>query len=810
MCGGRQVNTNRSLECSQHCLHALYALKFTSISYSRHLGKKTFSPIFNEEKLNGPTMLKKSYFHQPGNIAYSYETIPERIQKLAEEKPDKIAMVMYHSKDERYEITRKELYDRSVKFARCLLKLGIKKGDPVAYCVSNCINWMTYDVGILMAGGISVHLLLGAADISKALDKCTFIILDAKENWDDLLSVAKIHPGGKITSDTCPSLKIAIAVSSDSRPANVLQASELIAEINAKDDGSFLEFPVLDPEDTAFICLTSGTTGTPKKIHHSHFNVLNCTATHDEDVNITCDDVIYNSRPMAYIGGYPFCYLNTGTRFVSGDTIFLSEPENFETVVDIWRKEGCTFVGLAPKELYDRSVKFARCLLKLGIKKGDRVAYCVSNCINWMTYDVGIMMAGGTSVHLLLGAADISKALDKCTFIILDAKEHWDDLLKDLYVKSLRFAQVLNKLGINKGDRVAYCVSNCIDWMVYDVGIMMAGAVSVHLLMGSADVKVTLSGCVMVILDSKERWNDFVGVAEILPGGKVSCNECPTLKLAMAVDPECRPDNALLASELMAEIEDAKYVKGPQLPVLDPDDIALVNQTSGTTGTPKKVCHTHFGIVNNLTIYNVISGFHADDVIYNNRPMAYTVGYPLNYIGTGTTTVTGDVRFLNDPANNDFLVGIWKKEGCTLVYMQPQIIKSIRDYGFRTKYLLSTGDTITEQMIRHSFLLTNAFCLIYGSTETLISTHRIFTQENITEHEKGMLGVPLPGMEMKIIDEKEEVVDIDFFSFFLYFFFFLSSFLSSSPCWAEGWFVKVNFFLFPFLLSLFLLSRDWD
>lgn len=51
-------------------------------------------------------MLKKSYFHQPGNVAYSYETIPERIQKLAEEKPDKIAMVMYLSKDERYEITR--------------------------------------------------------------------------------------------------------------------------------------------------------------------------------------------------------------------------------------------------------------------------------------------------------------------------------------------------------------------------------------------------------------------------------------------------------------------------------------------------------------------------------------------------------------------------------------------------------------------------------------------------------------------------------------------------------------------------------
>lgn len=313
-------------------------------------------------------MLKKSYFHQPGNVAYSYETIPERIQKLAEEKPDKIAMVMYLSKDERYEITRKELYDRSVKFARCLLKLGIKKGDRVAYCVSNCINWMAYDVGILMAGGISVHLLLGAADISKALDSCTFIILDAKDHWDDLLSVAEIHPGGRITSDTCPSLKFGIAVSSDSGPVNVLQASELIAEIDAKDDGGFLEFPVLDPDDTAFICLTSGTTGTPKKIHHSHFNILNCTAAHNEDVNITWDNVTYSCRPMAYIGGYPIGYLNTGSRLVSGDTIFLSDPQNFETVVDIWRKEGCTVVGLAPHNLkYLRDFGFRiRCIVSGG------------------------------------------------------------------------------------------------------------------------------------------------------------------------------------------------------------------------------------------------------------------------------------------------------------------------------------------------------------------------------------------------------------------------------------------------------------
>lgn len=350
---------------------------------------------------------------------------------------------------------------------------------------------------------------------------------------------------------------------------------------------------------------------------------------------------------------------------------------------------------------------------------------------------------------------------DKIAMVVyLSKDERYEITRKELYEKSLQFAQVLIKLGIKKGDRVAYCVSNCIDWMVYDVGIMMAGAVSVHLLMGSADVKVTLTGCVMVILDSKERWDDFVGVAEIHPGGKVSCNECLSLKLAMAVDPKSRPANALLASELMAEIKDGDCSKLSQLPVLNPEDIALVNQTSGTTGIPKKVTHTHFNIVNNFTIYSIISKFYAGDIVYSNRPMAYVGGYPIFYLGTGCTTVTGDVRFLNDPANNDFLVSIWKKEKCSIILLLPQFIKSIRDYGFRTRFIVSGGDMITEEMIRHSFIFTDAFSMVYGSTETILCIQEIFTKENVSEHQQGMLGRPFPGMETKIIDEKEEVVEI--------------------------------------------------
>lgn len=291
----------------------------------------------------------KSYFHQPGTISYVYETIPERVKKLADEDPDKTAFVIYLSKEERYEITRKELFDRSQKFARALLKAGLKKGDRVAFCVSNCIDWMSFDVGIMLAGGIAVHLLLGASDIKVALAGCSAIILDVKERWNDFMSIAQIHEGGKVTSETCPSMKLAIAVEAGSRPPNALLAPEIMAEIDTLEAGRFSNFPFVNPEDVAFIIQTSGTTGHPKKVQHTHFNAVNCSGI-NEDI-YDSEDVMYNSRPMSYVGGYPFSYVSLGTKVVTGDAVFLNTPQNFDTCVDIWRKERCNVIGVAPHNL---------------------------------------------------------------------------------------------------------------------------------------------------------------------------------------------------------------------------------------------------------------------------------------------------------------------------------------------------------------------------------------------------------------------------------------------------------------------------
>nr|BBB86722.1 acyl CoA synthetase [Watasenia scintillans] len=311
----------------------------------------------------------KSYFNHPAKMELIHESIPERMQRLAEDDPDKTAIVMYHSIDERYELTRMELWDRCLRFARAFFKLGLKKDARVAYCAPNSINWFAYDVGIMMTGAVPVHLHLGDYDMEKVLGGCDVVLIENGEHWDDFLSIAEISPGGVVRSKKCPSLKLAIAVTAADQPENALLLPEMIAEVDAQYPQTFKTFPYIDPEDIAFINLTSGTSGTPKKVKHSHFNVLNCPPVRSVHNEFTDDEVRFVNCDMSTINGYPFDYLQLGSIFVCGDPSYLNDDRNFEKVVSIWKREECTILSVDPQSVLN--LKYSGFRTRMVVSAGD-------------------------------------------------------------------------------------------------------------------------------------------------------------------------------------------------------------------------------------------------------------------------------------------------------------------------------------------------------------------------------------------------------------------------------------------------------
>ncbi|CAI9726595.1 acyl-CoA synthetase [Octopus vulgaris] len=311
----------------------------------------------------------------------------------------------------------------------------------------------------------------------------------------------------------------------------------------------------------------------------------------------------------------------------------------------------------------------------------------------------------------------------------------------------------------------------------------MTGAYSIRLMFGLADMKSITKGCSAVVFGSKSIWDSFLSIAQIKENGKVSCEACPDLKFAIDVSNTHRPANALSAAKLMAEISDDDEV---EFPYIDPEDIASINQTSGSTGVPKGICHSHFEYVN-LPDSDFIESSRL--IMFSGRPMGYIGGYPLNVVTRGSLHVSGDVEMLNDPKNLDFVIKIWQSEECNMVGVAPQDVKRLSDRDFRVNMIMSGGDMITRETIEHALKVADSFLVGYGSTESIFVSYKVFTLENISEHRQGMLGRPPAGTEIKIVDEEKRVVDTGKTGY-LYFRskYIAKTYLDGTSCLENGWY----------------------
>ena len=192
----------------------------------------------------------------------------------------------------------------------------------------------------------------------------------------------------------------------------------------------------------------------------------------------------------------------------------------------------------------------------------------------------------------------------------------------------------------------------------------------------------------------------------------------------------------------------------------DPDDSALIVYTSGTTGVPKGACLTHKNLLSNVSSVNQVLRISDTDTGICVLPLSHPLGHSFvmcNFIYAGASLVlmtSFEARAVLDTVSTEratFFFGVPNmfRELAECEESEEEDISSL-------KYCISSGDSLTQE-IKDKF--ENRFNTIileaYGLTE---ASPIVSINDPVREAKAGSIGLPVPGVDMMIVDENDQDV----------------------------------------------------
>jgi fatty-acyl-CoA synthase len=213
------------------------------------------------------------------------------------------------------------------RVARGLLALGVEPGEKVALWLLNRAEWIEAAFAVLRIGAVlvPVNTRLRTDDVGYILEQSestTLILAERSGPVDYLAMVRELRPPDAAPgAGRLPRLRRLVLVGEEPRPGAITWPALLEAGAGITPDTLGARAAAVDPESLAFLMYTSGTTGFPKGVMHSHRMVRNVTDRAFR-LAITEHDVILMYLPLFHLFAFSEGML---TSMVSGARQVLTE-----------------------------------------------------------------------------------------------------------------------------------------------------------------------------------------------------------------------------------------------------------------------------------------------------------------------------------------------------------------------------------------------------------------------------------------------------------------------------------------------------
>ncbi len=311
-----------------------------------------------------------------------------------------------------------------------------------------------------------------------------------------------------------------------------------------------------------------------------------------------------------------------------------------------------------------------------------------------------------------------------------------------------RFANLLLTRGIKKGDKVAILMMNCIEWLPVYFGVLKTGAIVVPLnyRYTAEEIKYCIN---KADADFIVFGPEFTGRIEEI------CHRVPRVKMWLYCGEDC-PSFADSLQELISYCSS----KSPKIQLKDTDDAAIY-YSSGTTGFPKAILHTHKALMHSCMTEQNHHSQTKDDVFLLIPPLYHT-GAKMHWFGS---FLVGAKSVILKGTKPEWILKAASEENCSIIWLLVPWAQdmldaidsgeiNLSDYKLDNWRLMHIGaQPVPPSLIKRwkTVFPHHEYDTNYGLSESIGPGCVHLGVENI--HKVGAIGKAGFGWEVKISDE---------------------------------------------------------
>lgn len=320
-----------------------------------------------------------------------------------------------------------------------------------------------------------------------------------------------------------------------------------------------------------------------------------------------------------------------------------------------------------------------------------------------------------------------------------------------------KFANVLKNNGVEKGDRVFIFLPSIPERNISFIGTLKIGAIAGPLFPAFQEIALfdRLKDCDAKLLITN---------AALFPRIKKIWKDLPNLEKVIVVERgsliQPKEKNIVLYKEEMDKASEEFEIAH-----LEKEDYSYILYTSGTTGKPKGVVHSHFDILSAILTTKYVLDVQSDDIYWCTADLGWVTGVVygvLGILGMGGSLVTYEGRFSPESwykIIEDYKVSIWYTAPTAIrMLMGSQV--SPKDFNLSSlRYLASVGEPLNPEAIWWGL---EAFNLAFHDTwwQTELGSIAISNYPSM-DIKPGSMGKPFPGVVAAIVDDNGKELPLE-------------------------------------------------